>query len=311
MRTLSPMLAKDFALLRKVATSRVSVLLLGETGTGKEVLARAVHHLAGRSGPLVPVNCGAIPANLVESQLFGHVRGAFSGSVRDEPGFVRAADRGTLFLDEIADLPLAAQPALLRVLQEGEVVPVGSTEARRVDLRVVSATHGALGDLAARGSFREDLLARLAGFTFALPPLRERRGDLGVLVADLLAGDAPVASIDPEAAWALVRHRWPQNVRELARVLSLAAAMGEGGALGVAQLPPDVARAPTPEEGDVEEEEDDASAGDPSPMRAELIAQLERQRGNVTEVARALGKRRAQVYRWLKVLRLDPKLYRE
>ena len=307
-RTLSPMFARQLALLAKVASSRTTLLLLGETGTGKEVLARALHARARPAGPLVPVNCGAIPANLVESQLFGHLRGAFSGAVRDEPGFVRAADHGTLFLDEIGDLPLAAQPALLRVLQEGEVVPVGSTEARRVDLRVTSATHRPLEELVARGAFREDLLARLAGFTFLLPPLRERRGDIGLLLADLLPGCEPVASIDPDAACALVRHRWPQNVRELARVLSLAALMAEGGPLRLAHLPPALARPSEPEEREPREE---AEATAPPPMRAELLAQLERQRGNVTEVARAMGTRRAQVYRWLKALRVDPKLYRE
>jgi len=166
-----------------------------------------------------------------------------------------------------------------------------------------------LEDLVARGDFREDLLARLAGFTFTLPPLRDRRGDLGLVIADLLAQCEPIASIEPEAAAALVRHRWPQNVRELGRVLSLAAVIAEGGPLRFAHLPASVVRpSGLPEKPAAAP---DPQLASPTPVRAELIAQLERQRGNITEVARAMGTRRVQVYRWLKALRLDPKLYRQ
>src|SRR5262249_24796529 len=154
----------QLAALARIASMPIPVLLLGESGTGKEVLARAVHTLSGRSGAFVAVNCGGLSASLIESQLFGHVKGSFTGAGRDEPGLVRAADRGTLFLDEIGDLPLAAQAALLRVLQEREVVPVGGARPVAVDLRVVAATHRPLEKMAAKGDFRADLLARLSGY---------------------------------------------------------------------------------------------------------------------------------------------------
>src|SRR5262249_27731601 len=169
----------------------LSVLLFGETGTGKEVLAGAIHRTSARTGAFVAANCGALPAALVESQLFGHVRGAFTGAVRDGPGFVRAADRGTLFLDEIGDLAPPAQAALLRVLEEYEVVPVGTTRAVHVDVRVIAATHRPLDQMAERGEFRQDLYARLAGFVQRIPPLRERREDLGLLVGGVLGRNPP------------------------------------------------------------------------------------------------------------------------
>jgi pSer/pThr/pTyr-binding forkhead associated (FHA) protein len=162
--TLDPVLGPKLSRLARVASSGLYVMLLGETGTGKEVTARALHKLSQRPGPFVAVNCGAIPADLVESHLFGHVRGAFSGATRDEPGLVRSANYGTLLLDEIGDLPASSQAALLRVLQEGEVLPVGSTQAVKVDVRVISATHHPLDALVAEGRFRRDLYARLAGY---------------------------------------------------------------------------------------------------------------------------------------------------
>jgi len=191
--TLVPTLAAELSGLERIARSHVPVLLLGETGTGKEVLARAIHDLAKRAGDFVAVNCAALPASLVEGQLFGACRGAFSGAVRDQVGFVRAADRGTLMLDEIGDLSLAAQAALLRVLQEREVVPLGATRPIRVDVRTIAATHRDLAAMVGGGAFRADLLARLDGFTFQVPPLRARKPDIGLLIASLLrkmAGDA-------------------------------------------------------------------------------------------------------------------------
>src|SRR5262249_4252107 len=161
----------------------LSILLLGETGTGKEVLARSLHALSQRPGPFIAVNCGAIPENLVEGQLFGHVRGAFSGALKDEPGLVRAAQGGTLLLDEIGDLPASSQAALLRVLQESEVRPVGSTQTVKVDVRIIAATHRPLESLIKGNAFRHDLYARLAGFRFELAPLRKRKVDLGLLIA--------------------------------------------------------------------------------------------------------------------------------
>lgn len=309
MRTLTPALAKTFGLLGKVVQAAVPVHLSGETGTGKELLARAIHERASNGGPLIAINCGAIPRDLVESQLFGHVRGAFSGAVRDELGFIRAANHGTLFLDEIAELPLAAQAALLRVLQEREVTPVGSTKSHSVILGVTSATHRSLEELVASGEFRQDLRARLEGFSFNMPPLRDRRVDLGLLLADLLPGCMPVHSIDPSAAWALLQHRWPQNVRELVGVLSVATVLAEGGPLRAEHLPASITRASCSES--VLKSPEDEGQPVAFPRREELIAHLERKRGNVAEVARAMAMHRSQLYRWLKASRLDPKSFRD
>jgi hypothetical protein len=221
--TLLPTYARSLESLRQVMRSRLPVLLLGESGTGKEVLARAVHASSGRSGPWVAVNCGAIPETLVESQLFGHARGAFSGAVRDEPGLIRSSEGGTLFLDEIGDLPRTSQAALLRVLQEREVLSVGSTRAVRVDLRIVSATHRRV-DALQGDAFRADLYARLAGYVHELPPLRERREDMGLLVSALLRALAPERAgriaLSVELGTAIVRHAWPLNVRELEHALA-------------------------------------------------------------------------------------------
>src|ERR1035438_5694555 len=224
--TLNADFARRLLALERLAPSMVPVLILGESGVGKEVVARALHAASNRKGLFVGVNCGAIPKSLVESQLFGHVRGAFSGAVRDEPGFVRSADRGTLFLDEIADLPRASQAALLRVLQEREVIPIGTTRPVKVDLRFVAATHQSLATLVARGSFRHDLFARLAGYTLTVCPLRERKEDIGMLVPSILrkldAERAPRVTFTPAAGRALFAHDWPFNVRELEHALAAA-----------------------------------------------------------------------------------------
>jgi transcriptional regulator with PAS, ATPase and Fis domain len=233
--TLDPTLTRRMEMSAKLATSSVPLLLLGESGTGKEVAARWLHGKTGRNGPFVAVNCGAIPTMLVESQLFGHVKGAFSGALRDEPGLIRAAEGGTLFLDEIGELPKTSQAALLRVLQEREVVPVGATRPVRVDFRLLAATNAPLGEMVERGEFRRDLLARIAGMTVVLPSLRERRFDVGMLVATLLrrlAGDrAGAMTFTPEAGRALLSYEWPFNVRELEQ--SLATCVALNGADGV------------------------------------------------------------------------------
>ncbi|MGH7329416.1 MAG: sigma 54-interacting transcriptional regulator, partial [Polyangiaceae bacterium] len=210
--TLDPEYEHSLAALTRVSSTTLPVLLRGETGTGKDVLARRIHARSKRTGTFVPVNCGAIPDTLVESQLFGHTKGAFSGAVRDEPGLVRASDGGTLFLDEIGDLPKTSQAALLRVLQESEVTSVGATRPVKVDLRVISATHK---PIESSDSFRTDLYARLAGFTHVLPPVRERRCDIGLLVADLLKDLAPDRArglrLAPDACAALLAYDYPLN----------------------------------------------------------------------------------------------------
>jgi transcriptional regulator with AAA-type ATPase domain len=304
--TLLPELAHTFAQLPRIARSPVSVLLQGETGTGKEVLARNLHALSGRPGEFVAINCGAIPRDLVEGELFGHVKGAFSGADSAKIGLVRAADRGTLLLDEVGDLPLPAQAALLRVLQEREVRPVGATQAVRVDLRVVAATHRPLDRMVEERTFRADLLMRLAGFRVELPPLRARREDIGLLIGALLRDAAadrksPV-TISPRAARALLRHRWPGNVRELEKCLTTALVLARDNRIDADHLPEPVRRT-LDDEATAKQEEDDA-------QRIELVSLLREHRGNVTEVARALGKARMQVQRWLKRYEIDPAAFR-
>ena len=310
--TLHPEHARALADLSRVARSDVPILLLGETGTGKEVLARAVHTVSARSGELVAINCAALPDTLVESQLFGHVRGAFSGAVRDEPGLVRASDGGTLFLDEIGDLPMRAQATLLRVLQEREVTPVGAARAIKVDLRVVGATNRPLDVMVARGGFRSDLYARLSGFVHLLPPLRERLEDAGVLVAELLgsrAGDRGL-TLHPDAARAIFQHPWPLNVRELAQCLSLAIVLARAGTIEGAHLPPPLARVACAPQGAPSARVVDPSVEEDARLRVDLTRELASHAGNVTEVARALGKARTQVHRWLKRLDIDAGAFR-
>jgi hypothetical protein len=305
--TLLPRRAEQLAALERIARLAIPVLLLGESGTGKEVLARAVHTLSGRPGAFVGVNCGGIAATLLESQLFGHVKGAFTGAARDEPGLVRAADRGTLFLDEIGDLPLTAQAALLRVLQEREVVPVGGSRPVKVDLRVVAATHRPLDKMSAGGEFRADLLARLAGYRHVIPPLRARREDLGLILGDLLRrADTPGAAdlrFATAAGRRLFAYDWPLNIRELQQCLSVAAALSPRGVIEAEHLP--IASGAVPRPAVVEQDLDD-----PETLRLTLIALLEQHRGNISYVARDLGKARMQIHRWMRRFDLDPAAFR-
>ncbi|HUS64774.1 MAG TPA: sigma 54-interacting transcriptional regulator [Kofleriaceae bacterium] len=302
--TLVPGLSARFDELARIAASKTSLVLSGATGSGKEMLARAVHELSRRRGAFVPVNCAALPEGLVESELFGHVRGAFSGADRDREGLLAAAGGGTLFLDEIGDLPRAAQAKLLRALQEQEVRPVGATEALKVDLRVVAATHRDLQRQVEEDAFREDLLARL-GDTFELPPLRERREDLGLLIAALLGRiedpRAADATFTVEAVRAVTRHDWPRNVRELAKALERAIALADGRPIDVAHLPEDVrsvgrrSSSPSPAPPDP-----DALTDEERARREQLAALLVEHKGNVAAVARAMGVVRSQIQRWMK-----------
>jgi transcriptional regulator of acetoin/glycerol metabolism len=288
-----------------VAPSRVSVLLRGETGTGKEVFARAIHNWSGRGGPFVAVNCAAIPQNLVESELFGHRKGAFSGADRDHPGLVRTSHQGTLFLDEIGDLPPGAQGAFLRVLQEGEILPVGGTRPERLDLRVVAATHRDLDQMVRAGTFRRDLLARLSGMVLELSPLRDRPEDVPLLIATLLrklAPESPDLKLAPEAARLLLEHHWPLNVRELEQALAGALALSGLGTIEREHLPPVLRDPPAEACPDLTEEE--------VHHRDKLIALLRQHRGNLAAVARVVGKGRTQVVRWIGRYRLDPAAYR-
>ena len=324
--TLVPTHAATVDALRQVAAAGVPVLLLGPSGAGKEVVARAVHALSGRTGAFVPVNCGALPETLLESQLFGHVKGSFSGAVKDEVGLVRASDGGTLFLDEIGDMPKTSQVALLRVLQEREVTPVGATKPQKVDLRVVAATHRPVDELEAAG-FRSDLYARLAGYTHRLAPLRERIVDLGVLIADLLkrnvADRAASLTLTAPLAQALVRHRWPLNVRELEQALSVAALLANDGVIDLAHAPESI-RTPARESDSGSESGRDSGSGRESDrgrenapldaadekIKAALVASLKEHGGNITYVAKAMGKTRMQIHRWMRRFAVDPTSFR-
>jgi sigma-54 dependent transcriptional regulator, acetoin dehydrogenase operon transcriptional activator AcoR len=293
--TLSPAFGLVAERATRVAPSRVPVLILGESGTGKEVLARAIHGLSGRHGTLVGVNCGGIPPTLVEGELFGHKKGAFSGADQDRLGLVRASNGGTLFLDEIGDLPLAAQAALLRVLQESEVLPIGGHRPQALDLRVLAATHRDLDRLVREGKFRHDLLARLEGVTLELPPLRDREEDLGLLISLLLrklALERADIRLTPAAAQALLSYRWPLNIRELEQALSGALALSGGKAIDLAHLPSGVV-------GRVGEEPPRELTSDEARHRDELVVLLREHHGNMSAVARVLGKGRTQIVRWV------------
>jgi DNA-binding NtrC family response regulator len=310
MLTLHPTLWAEFATLTRLAGSELPMLLLGDTGTGKEVLARAVHALSDRPGPFVAVNCGAFPPNLVESHLFGHVKGSFSGAIKDEPGVIRSAERGTLLLDEIGDLPITAQPALLRVLQEQEVIPVGSVRPTKVDVRVIAATHQPLEQFVEEGRFRRDLFARLDGFRFKLPTLYNRREDLGVIIAEILRSSSePELRLTTEAGVALAMYEWPFNIRELVQRLKRARVLAQGAPVTPAHFAlqqeppaPSVAR-PSSSQQPLSPED--------ARLRREIMLKLEEHGGNIAEVARDMGKARMQVHRWLKRFGIDADSFRK
>ena len=222
-----------YDLIAKVAPSGVPVLIQGETGTGKELVAKAIHANSPRAKKrLLAENCAAVPENLLESELFGHKKGSFTGAVDDRPGHFVAADGGTVFLDEIGDMPLAMQSKLLRVLQDGEVRPVGSNNSKKVDVRLVAATHKDLPQAVEAGEFRQDLLFRLNVITIYLPPLRERAADILMLAHGLLPSIAEEvgreASLTADALAALEAYAWPGNVRELENELRRAVALSDG-----------------------------------------------------------------------------------
>jgi transcriptional regulator with PAS, ATPase and Fis domain len=299
--TLHPEAARELAAVPHLAAAGVPLILGGESGTGKELTARAVHELGGRPGPFIAINCGALPDTLVEAELFGARRGAYSGASEDRPGLVRAAHGGTLFLDEVAELPAGSQVKLLRVLQEGEVTPLGGTLPIAVDVRIVAASHRPLPELVAAGQFRADLYARLAGAHLTLRPLRERREDLGMLVALLLeriAGQAAHAvRLEREAARALFLYSWPLNVRELEQALRAALALAGGARIGLGHLPGALRGGGGARDGELA-------------LRDELVHLLSRHGGNVSAVARDKGVARVQVRRWCRRLGLDPETFR-
>ncbi|RWD70241.1 sigma-54-dependent Fis family transcriptional regulator [Mesorhizobium sp.] len=302
-----PAMAAMQARAAKLARTTIPILIHGETGSGKEYLARALHDSSGRSGPFVAINCAAIPEHLIESELFGHAAGAFTGATaKGRKGLIESADGGTLFLDEIGDMPYALQSRLLRVIAERELIPVGGTAPRPVDIKIISASHHDLRRLVAEGRFREDLFYRLNAAALTLPALRERT-DFEWLLERLvgerarLAGRA--AKLSPAARLALIRHGWPGNIRELVNAVDLAVALCDDETIHPSDLP-DFATArkapPAPSASLVA-----LRAPSPEEERAALLAVLAATGWNISEAARRLGVDRTTVHRRMKRLRLE------
>ena len=306
----SAAMGRVYDVIRRAGRTDATVLITGESGTGKELVARALHEESGRRrGPYITLNCAALPGELIESELFGHAKGAFTGADRERAGRFEAADGGTLFLDEVGDLAPAAQAKLLRALEERAVTRVGENQARTVDVRVIAATHQPLDRMAEGGGFRSDLLYRLRVIHLEIPPLRERREDIMPLAIHFLRelGDRhgrDIEAISEEARRALLTHDWPGNVRELRNALERAVVLADGPELRAEDLPPTLTRdaALRPAEaalaGITYEEalERARHAFD----RAFLGAALERHDGNVTRAAEALGLHRQSLQKLLK-----------
>jgi transcriptional regulator with PAS, ATPase and Fis domain len=296
------------AAVAQAAPDPAPVLVAGETGTGKELIAAELHRLSGRRGPFVPVNCAALSPQLVESQLFGHVRGAFTGADDAQPGLVRAAQGGTLFLDEIGEMPLLLQAKLLRLIQENEIQPVGSARAVKVDVRIVAATNRELGGAIDAGGFRRDLYARLALLEIRVPPLRERRADILGWVARLhrrllerRGGPGAGLAFEPAAAEALLLNPWPENLRGLDRLVHELSRAPHEGPVAAHELPGWLAPAApaidaTPSAPDLPQR---------VPDRDELEAML-RQTGSVRATAKHFGRDRRQIYRWIEAYGIAP-----
>ncbi|MFO1311643.1 MAG: sigma 54-interacting transcriptional regulator [Burkholderiales bacterium] len=307
--TRSPLMEDLLRQAKLVADSGASVLIHGESGTGKELLARAIHRASPRRDkPFVAVNCGAIPGDLLESELFGHARGAFTGAVQAHKGLFQAADGGTLLLDEIGDMPLALQVKLLRVLQEGEVRPVGSTQAIPVDVRVVSATHRDLDAQKDLGQFREDLYYRLNVVSLRLPTLAERREDIPALAAHFLRRLAeryrkPVPTLAPDAMAMLVAAPWPGNVRQLLNLLEQAVALTTTSVIPASLVQNAL--------------KEDAAALIPfeearkSFERDYLVRLLKITGGNVTQAAQLAKRNRTEFYKLLQRHSLEPAMFKE
>ena len=292
----SPSMVRTLTLATGVAPTPATVLITGESGTGKEVIARSIHGQSARSrAAFVAVNCGAMPATLVESELFGHERGAFSGAVQRRVGRFEAADRGTLLLDEISEMPLEGQTRLLRVLQEREVTRVGSSTAIPVDARIIATTNRDLRQMVVDGQFREDLYYRINVFPIHVPPLRERRADLAALSAAILVRrcrrfGCPVVDLGEDALDVLSRWTWPGNVRELQNVLERALVLSQGAEIGAQHIVLDeVPLAPAPRSTTLQA----APAGGASSLRDleqdTILNTLSDLQGNRTRTAQRLG----------------------
>jgi len=276
------------SMIERVARSQAPVHISGESGTGKELVARLIHESGPRAGgPFVPVNCGAIPSELMESEFFGHRKGSFTGAVSDKQGLIQNAEGGTLFLDEIADLPLAMQVKLLRVIQEKTVRPVGESAEQPVNARILSATHKKLGDMVAAGEFREDLFYRINVIELHVPALRERGDDVLLLAEHILARLGADAKLDESARHALLKYPFPGNVRELENMLERAVTLCTSGTIGESDLnmrpaQPDESQSALPATGSLGSQIDDV-------QRQAIVEALEKTRYNKTAAAKLLG----------------------
>jgi DNA-binding NtrC family response regulator len=270
-----------------VAEAAASVLILGETGTGKELVARRIHEKSGRPGAFVAVNCGAIPATLAEAAFFGHRKGTFTGATRDSTGFWAAANQGTLFLDEIGELPLSLQPLLLRALDDGRFQAIGATDEEHADVRVVAATNVELPLRVDQGTFRRDLYARLQTVVIEPPPLRERKVDLFELFDFFLSQSHARVHLSVSAAEAMALHDWPMNIRELrALTQRLALIDAQRMPIGRDDLPLRI------------QAKDSGLAANTEPSRKQLVESIRHFQGNIALIARHFGKDRKQIYRW-------------
>ncbi len=311
----SPAMAALREAIARVAVTDARVLILGESGTGKELVARALHRGSSRAGaPFLKVNCAAIPDELIEGELFGAMKGAYTGAVADRQGRFAAADGGTLLLDEIGEMSLRAQAKVLRVLQEGELEPVGSTQTLKVDVRVLAATHQDLGALVERGRFREDLFFRLNVVPLRVPSLRERAGDVPLLVERFLQGfgarhDRPGRTVSPTAMKLLAAYAWPGNVRELINLVERLVILAPGEVIGPPDLPAELREA-------LIDDASCAAAGDgryahlslrdaKEALERDLIrGALARHAGNVTRAAADLGLERTHLHKRIRALGL-------
>jgi DNA-binding NtrC family response regulator len=312
----APAMREVYRVIERVAPTEATVLINGESGTGKELAARALHNRSRRSkGPFIALNCSALPAELIESELFGHTRGAYTGADRDKTGLFEAAQNGTLLLDEIGELAPAAQAKLLRALEERVITPVGATAPRKVDVRLLAATHRDLDEMVRTGRFREDLLYRLKVITVTMPPLRERREDIAALAAAFIADLSKrhgrrALNLSDAARTALLAYAWPGNVRELRNALERAVVMAEGEQIEIHDLPPNLAA------GRISIPAAEAVAADIPFMeareratdafdRAYLTAALAKHDGNVSATARFLGLHRQSLQKMLKRLDIE------
>ena len=302
----SPPMQQVQRLIERAGPTDKAILIQGESGTGKEIVARGLQSCSLRADrPFVTINCAALPEQLVESELFGHEKGSFTGATATKPGLFEVADGGTIFIDEIGEMPLGLQPKLLRVLEDGSLRRVGSHKERRVNVRLIAATNRNLGDMASEGKFREDLYYRINVLTIELPPLREREGDVDLLIDHFLGRDW---EISPEARDVMRAYHWPGNVRQLINVIERATILAEDGCVQVCDLPKEVTGntdhrvAPIARSMSSSEKLEDLE-------RAHVLQVLHSHDGNKARAARALGIHRRKLYRLLERFDIRPEEY--